>query len=102
MPRVPTLHQTSAHAIIRALCSKSDVDIHYFFDMLPIPQSLKVKLENTCTSDIINKVINRILACTVWLEVEGNYHEERIRLYREMLEDTLDALLPYSLWMHGL
>ena len=102
MSRVLSLHQLSAQTIIRDLCKKTDISTQMYFDMLPLPASIKAKLKSACAGDIICKIIYRIMACNVWLEVQGNYHEERIRHYRETLVEILDELLPYNFWMHGL
>ena len=102
MPRVLSLHQLSAQTIIRDLCKKTDISTHMYFDMLPLPGSIKFKLKSACADDIICDIIYRIMACNVWLEVQGNYHEERIRHYRGTLVEILDDLLPYTFWKHEL
>ena len=102
MSHVLSLHQLSAKTIILDFCSKTQIGTHQYFDMLPLPVSMKAKLKSVCTDNIICDIIYRIMACNVWLEVQGNYHEERIRLYRGTLVNILDDLLPCAFIKHGL
>ena len=102
MSQVLSLHQLSAKTVIFNFCSRTQIGIHQYFDMLPLPVSMKTKLKGVCTNNIISDIIYRIMACNVWLEVQGNYHEERIRLYRGTLVNILDNLLPCVFLNHGL
>ena len=53
MPRVLSLHQLSAQAIIRDLCSKAEIGTHQYFDMLPLPVSINAKLTLRAPMEII-------------------------------------------------
>ena len=102
MPRVMSLHQIATKSIVIVLCSKSDRDINTFFDSLPLPLTVQTKLKNSCTDNIISDVIYWIMACNVWLQIENNYHEEHVRLYRIALENIINDLLPFVLRLHGI
>ena len=102
MPTLLTLQQAAAKAIVCALCKKSNIDKDVFFDMLPLPVALKVKLKDCCHCNIIGDVIYRMIACNMWLEVEGNYHEEYIREYYVALEHIRDGFLPFEMKIHGI
>ena len=101
MPHVLLLQQAAAKAIVCSLCRKSSIQKDFFFDMLPVPLFIRDKLKNCCSNNIISDVIYQIMACNIWLQAEGNYHEEYIRMYCFSLENVRDDLLPFILQKNG-
>lgn len=101
MPRVLSLRQASAKTIVCALCHKCNIKNDDFFNLLPLPLNIKDKLKNCCSDNAISDVIYRIMACNIWLESIGNYHEGYVRSYRVALENMLYDLLPFVLKKNG-
>ena len=101
MRRPLTLEQSAVKAIIRTIIRNNKLDSHSFIDQLPLPSTIRGQIKNVCGKNIIGDVIDRILSCNVWLEVQGNYYEDNCRAYRVALENILDELLPIILRQNG-